>query len=80
MLSLLQSYLRDMLVLKTTPDSPIILKNYRKQITSRLPAVNSQDIIRCLQLIQEINESFNGNLNELVVWERLMLGMHGVLF
>ena len=80
LLALIQSYLRDMLVLKTSPDSQIVLKSYRKQMTSRLPAISSQEIMRCIQLIQEINESFNGNLNELVVWERLMLGMHGVLF
>ena len=80
LLSLLLAYTRDLLVLKTSPDSPIILENYRAQMLSKLPQTSTQDLIRCIQLIQEVNESFSGNLNEQVVWERLLVGMHGVLF
>lgn len=79
-LSLLLSYTRDMLILKTSPSSPILLDHYRPQMQTRLAKTSTQDLTRCIQLIQDVNGAFLGNVNELVVWERLMLGMHGVLF
>ena len=80
LLSLLLAYTRDMLILKSSPETPILLENYRSQMLTRLSKTSIQDLIRCIQLIQEVNESFLGNLNEQVVWERLLVGMHGVLF
>ena len=79
-LSLLQIYLRDMLVLKLVPGAPVILRHYRPLMESRIANVTEKNIQRASQLVQEINEAFLGNVNELVAWERLVLGMHGVLF
>ena len=79
-LSLLQIYLRDMLVLKVAPKAPIILKHYQPEMTSRIASVSEKNLHRASLLVQEINEAFLGNVNELVAWERLVLGMHGVLF
>ena len=80
LLSLMAIYIRDMMLLKDSPDAPIILKHYKNRMISRLDKTSFQDLQRAGNLIQEIHGAFLGNLNEQVVWERLMLGMHGVFF
>ena len=80
LLKLLSMYVRDMMVLKTAPDLPIILEHYRNHMLKRIDKVSPKDLTRAANIVQEIHESFVGNVNELVAWERLLLGMHGVLF
>ena len=80
LLTLMLMFVRDMLVLKTDPNHPIILKHYRPQMMSRLSRTTEKDLQRAAGIIQEVHESFQGNVNELVAWERLMIGLHGVIF
>ena len=80
LLKLMAIYIRDMLVLKTAPSCPIILSPYRARMMSRLDKVTEKDLHRAANIVQEVSESFQGNGNELLTWERLMLGMHQVLF
>ena len=80
LLSLMAIYIRDMLLLKSSPDAPIMLKHYKDRMVARLSKTSAQDLHRAGSLIQEIHGAFLGNLNEQVVWERLMVGMHGVFF
>ena len=80
LLSLLTMYVRDLLVLKTDPSHPIFLRHYRKRMEATVSRTTVQNLQRAASVIQEVNESFQGNVNEQMTWERLMLGMHGVLF
>ena len=80
LLSLMAIYVRDMMLLKDSSDAPIILKHYKDRMLQRLDKTSYQDLQRAGSLIQEIHGAFLGNLNEQVVWERLMVGMHGVFF
>lgn len=80
LLSLLLHYIRDMLILKLSQDEPICLAHYRERMMKRLPHVEVASLYRAAHLVQDIQEAFLGNVNELVAWERLVMGMHGVLF
>ena len=80
LLTLLSMYVRDMMVLKAAPDAPIILEHYRQRMLQRIDNVSDKNLIRAANTIQEIHESFLGNVNELVAWERLLVMMYGVLF
>ena len=80
LLSLLTMYLRDMLVIMTDPSHPIFLRHYRKRMEAGLGRTTPERLQRSVALVQEANESFQGNVNELMVWERLMLGMRGAIY
>ena len=80
LISLLSMFVRDMAVLKADPNHPIILRHYREQILKRAEKTTEKNLHRALGVIQDVTESFQGNANELLAWERLMLGMHDVLF
>lgn len=80
LLKLMSIYIRDMLILKSSPQSQIILTPYREKMSARLDKVSEKDLQRAANIVQEVTESFQGNANELLAWERLMLGMHTVIF
>ncbi len=80
LLKLMSIYIRDMLILKTAPEYPIILTPYRSKMMERSSKVTEKDLQRAANIVQEVAEAFQGNANELLAWERLMLGMHGVIF
>lgn len=80
LLTLLSMYVRDMMVLKADPKSPVILEHYREHILQRVDKVSDKHLNRAANTIQEVHESFLGNVNELVAWERLLVMMYGVLF
>lgn len=80
LLALLLTYIRDLIVMKTAPNEPIVLEHYRERMTQRLPHTTCQSLQRAATLIQDIQDAFLGNVNELLAWERLVIGMHGVLY
>ncbi len=80
LLTLLSMFIRDMLVIKTSQKGNIILKHYQPAMMQHLSKTSEKDLVRGLNVIQEVNEAFQGNVNELVAWERLIIGMHGILF
>lgn len=79
-LVLLMTYMRDLMALKANPESPVILSHYRARMLRCLGRISRASIERAVCTIQEIREAFYGNANELVAWEHLMIGMHGVIF
>ena len=80
LLKLMQIYVRDMLVLKASGSESVILTPYRDKMQARLDKVSEGDLQRATGIIQEVTESFQGNVNELLAWERLLIGLHGVLY
>lgn len=80
LLRLLSLYVRDMSVLKATPESPIILRSYRDRMMRRLDRTRVKDLERVAGNVQDVYSAIMGNANEQVALERLVLGMHGVLF
>ncbi|MBQ9394559.1 MAG: DNA polymerase III subunit delta' [Proteobacteria bacterium] len=80
LLKLMQIYVRDMLVLKAAGTESVILTPYRDRMQARADKVTENDLQRATGVIQEVTESFQGNVNELLAWERLLIGLHGVLY
>lgn len=80
LLKLMMIYVRDLLVLKNAAHNAVILTPYRDKMLSRIELVAENDLLRAMGVIQEVTESFQGNVNELLAWERLLVGLHGVLF
>ncbi|MBR4986107.1 MAG: DNA polymerase III subunit delta' [Proteobacteria bacterium] len=80
LLKLLSLYVRDVAVLKSSPESPVILRAYRDRMLRRLECTSTKDLMRAADNIQDVYGSIQNNANELVALERLVMGMHGVLF
>lgn len=79
-LSLLLTYMRDLAVLKTARDAPVMLSHYRDKMMQTIDRIEMSSIERAAKNIGDVQEAFYGNVNELVAWERLVIGMHGILF
>ncbi|MBQ8035974.1 MAG: DNA polymerase III subunit delta' [Proteobacteria bacterium] len=80
LLKLLSLYVRDMAVLKSEPSGRIVLRSYRERMMRRLDSTKMKDLTRVAGNIQDIYSAIQGNANEIVALERLMISMHGVLF
>lgn len=77
---LLLTYVRDLALLKTVPNAPIVLTRYRDAMFRRVDRVSLKSIERVTQNIVNVQEAFLGNVNEALAWERLTMGLHGVVF
>ncbi len=80
LLLLLLTYMRDMALLKAAPNAPIVMTHYRQSMMRRLDKVSLKSIERATQIIVDVQEAFLGNVNEVVAWERLLMGLHTVVF
>ena len=80
LLLLLLTYMRDMALLKAAPNAPIVMTHYRQAMMRRLDKVSLKSSERATQIIIDVQEAFLGNVNEVVAWERLLMGLHTVVF
>ena len=56
------------------------MTHYRQAMMRRLDKVSLKSIERATQIIIDVQEAFLGNVNEVVAWERLLMGLHTVVF
>lgn len=80
LLLLLLTYMRDLALLKTSPGTPVVMTRYREAMMRRIDGISFKSIERVINNIMNVQAAFLGNVNETLAWERLTMGLHGIVF
>jgi len=78
-LLMLLTYIRDIARLKSGCET-VSLAHYLPSMQARLPWVTMSNLMRAMALIDDVRAAFLGNANALLGWERVLLGMYGVIY